>query len=108
LQGISAALNYGVEADAVTPDYYTNIRALFENNSLMYSLFRNKSFDSYDHPHHMNSFVLNETYPFSGIGAGIGFSIGNDRFWLLFNETGDQYMIAVDDWRDYYIGPFGI
>ena len=108
LNGISAALNYGVEADPHLPNYYTNIRAFFEKNSKRYVLFHNKQHDAYGSPQHMNNFVLNQEYLFEGVGAGIGFTIGNSRFRLLFNETGDKYFIAVDDWNDYYIGPFGI
>lgn len=106
LNGISAALNYGIERDPLLDDYYTNIRAFFENNSKRYALFHNRSSDSYDSPQHMNGFVLNEPFPFEGVQAGIGFSIGNQRLRLLFNEVGDRYVIAVDDFRDYYIGPF--
>lgn len=106
LHGISAALNYGIERDALDPDYYTNIRAFFENNHLRYSLFYNRQFDSFGDPKHLDNFVLNESFPFAGVEAGIGFTIGSQRFRLLFNEVGDRYMIAVDDWNDYYIGPF--
>lgn len=108
LKGISAALNYGVEADPVLPDYYTNIRAFFEANSDRYCLFHNRSHNSFDSPRHMNSFVLNEQYVLDGVGAGIGFTLGQQRFRLLFNEAGDTYTIAVDDWNDYYLGPFRI
>lgn len=108
LNGISAALNYGVEEDPTLPNYYTNIRAFFEANSNQYCLFRNKSHNSFDHPHHMNNYVPNQDYLLEGVGAGIGFTLGQQRFHLLFNEAGDTYVIVVDDWNDYYSGPYRI
>jgi thiol-activated cytolysin len=108
LNGISAALNYGVEQDPTWPDNYTNIRAFFEANSNRYSLFHNKSYNAFDSPRNMNSFVLNQEYVLDGVGAGIGFTLGQQRFRLLFNEAGDTFTIAVDDWNDYYLGPFKI
>jgi thiol-activated cytolysin len=108
LNGISAAMNYGVEEDFGFPGYYTNIRAFFEANSERYCLYHNKSSSSFDSPRHMDSFVLNKPYPLDGVGAAIGFKLGQQRFWLLFNAAGDRYVIIVDDWNDYYIGPFRI
>lgn len=108
LNGISAALNYGVEQDPFLPGYYTNIRAFFEANSNRYCLFHNQSHNDFDSPQHMNNFVLNQTYVLDGVGAAIGFTLGAQRFRLLFNAAGDTYTIAVDDWNDYYVGPFRI
>jgi thiol-activated cytolysin len=108
LNGISAAMNYGVEEDPYLPGYFTNIRAFFEANSLRWCLFRNSSSTGFGQVTHMNGFVLNHPYPFAGVGAATGFTLGQQRFRLLFNETGDRYVIAVDDWSDYYIGPFRI
>ncbi len=108
LNGISAAMNYGVEEDPVLPDYYTNIRAFFEANTKRYCLFHNKSSISFDSPRHLDGFVLNHPFPFEGVAAAAGFTLGQQRFRLLFNEVGDRYVIAVDDWNDYYIGPFRI
>ncbi len=108
LNGISAALNYGVESDPLDPNYKTNIRAFFEANSNRYCLFHNVSYNEFDPPRNMNSFVLNQQYVLEGVGAGIGFTLGSQRFRLLFNEAGDTYTIAVDDWNDYYLGPFRI
>lgn len=108
LNGISAAMNYDVEADPILPNYYTNIRAFFEANSKRYCLFHNRSSSSFDPPRHMDGFVLNHPFPFEGVAAAMGFTLGTQRFRLLFNEDGDRYVIAVDDWNDYYIGPFRI
>jgi len=108
LNGISAACNYGVEADPLLPNYNTNIRAFFESNSRRYCLFHNKSSKEFDSPQNMDNFVLNHQYVLDGVGAAIGFTLGAQRFRLLFNEAGDTYMIAVDDWNDYYVGPFRI
>ncbi len=108
LNGISAALNYGVEADPTLPNYYTNIRAFFEANSNRYCLFHNKDYQDFDSPRNINGFVLNYSYPLDGVGAGIGFTLGQQRFRLLFNGDGDRYVIAVDAFEDYYLGPFRI
>lgn len=108
LNGISAALNYGVEEDPFLPNYYTNIRAFFEANSNRYCLFHNKSSKSFDPVHSMNNFVLNHPYELDGVGAAIGFKLGQQRFYLLFNGAGDQYVIVVDAFEDYYTGPFRI
>jgi thiol-activated cytolysin len=108
LNGISAAMNYGVEESPTLPGYYTNIRAFFEADSERYCLFHNQSSASFDPPHHMDSFVLNHPYPLDGVGAAIGFTLGAQRFRLLFNSAGDSYIIAVDSWSDYYTGPFRI
>jgi len=109
LNGISAAMNYGVEEDPFLPGYYTNIRAFFEANSLRYCLFHNKSSKSFDSPKHMNSFVLNHSFPFQGVEAATGFTLGQQRFRLLFNETGDRYVIVVQGgFGEYYSGPFRI
>jgi thiol-activated cytolysin len=106
LNGISAAMNYGVEEDPILPGYYTNVRAFFEANSLRYCLFHNQSSSGFDNPQHMNGFVLNHPFPFGGVAAATGFTLGQQRFRLLFNEDGDRYVIAVEAFEDYYIGPF--
>jgi len=107
LNGISAAMNYGVEEDPNIPGYYTNNRAFFENNSKWYCLFHNKSSKSFDAPKHLNSFVPGKTYPFEGVAAATGFTLGQQRFRMLFNETGDRYVIVIEeDVIDYYSGPF--
>ncbi len=108
LNGISAAMNYGEESDPSLPNYYTNIRAFFEANSNRYCLFHNKSSKSFDPVHPMNNFVLNYPYELDGVGAAIGFKLGQQRFKLLFNGDGDRYVIVVDAFEDYYIGPFRI
>jgi len=106
LNGISASLNYGVEEDPFLPDYYTNIRVFFEANSKRFCLFHNKSSKSFDAPKNMNSFLPGKTYPFEGVAAAAGFTLGQQRFWMLFNETGDRYVIGIDASTDYYTGPF--
>ncbi len=108
LNGISAAMNYGVEASPLDPNYFTNIRAFFEANSKRFVLYRNKEHDNFDGVSHMNNFVLNQDYLFDEVGAAIGFKLGNQRYRLLFNGAGDTYVIAVDAFNDYYIGPFRI
>ncbi len=108
LNGISAALNYGVEEDPFLPNYYTNIRAFFEANSSRYCLFHNQSHNDFDSPQNMNNFVHNQPYVLDGVGAAIGFTLGSQRFRLLFNDAGDTYMIDVYDGNDYYLGPFRI
>jgi len=45
------------------------------------------------------------------IGAGIGFYIGQKRFYLLFNHTGTQYCISGDVYgtgTNEFIGPFDL
>ena len=108
LNGISAALNYGVEEDPFLPGYFTNIRAFFEANSNRFCLFHNKSSKSFDAPKTMNQFVSNKPYPLDGVGAGVGFTLGQQRFWLLFNGAGDQYVIVVGSTNKYYTGPYRI
>ena len=56
----------------------------------------------------MDNFVLNQDYLFHDVGAAIGFKLGNQRYRLLFNGAGDTYVIAVDAFNDYYLGPFKI
>jgi len=36
----------------------------------------------------------NGTLPFDAVGAGIGFDLGNNRQYLLFNKAGTQYVIS--------------
>lgn len=108
LKGTSAALNYGVENSPNDPSQQTNIRAFFEANSQRYCLFHSYDNDGFDWPQDMSQFVLNQDYLLEGVGAGIGFKLGDQRFRLLFNEAGDTYTIVVDDWNDYYLGPYRI
>ena len=108
LKGISAAMNYGVEEDPFLPGYYTNIRAFFEADSERYCLFHNKSSSDFDAPRHMDNFVLNKDYPLEGVGAAVGIKLGQQRYYLLFNDAGDRYVIVVNDWIDYYAGPYRI
>ena len=45
------------------------------------------------------------------VGAGIGFYIGQKRFYMLFNHTGDQYCISGDVYGTgtiEFIGPFDL
>ena len=45
------------------------------------------------------------------VGAGIGFYIGNKRYYLLFNHTGTQYCISGDVFgtgTNEFIGPFDL
>lgn len=45
------------------------------------------------------------------VGAGIGFYIGNKRYYLLFNYTGTQYCISGDVFgtgTNEFIGPFDL
>lgn len=107
LNGISAAMNYGIEEEPFLPGYYTNIRAFFEANSKRFCLFHNKSSKSFDAPKHLNSFI-NKPFPFEGVAAASGFTLGAQRFRMMFNETGDRYVIAIDAASDYYTGPFRI
>jgi thiol-activated cytolysin len=45
------------------------------------------------------------------VGAGIGFDIGQKRFYMLFNHTGDRYCISGDVYgtgTNEFIGPFDL
>jgi thiol-activated cytolysin len=45
------------------------------------------------------------------VGAGIGFYLGNNRYYMLFNHTGTQYAISGDVFgtgSNEFIGPFDL
>lgn len=44
--------------------------------------------------------------PFDKIGAGIGFYLGNNRQFILFNHTGTQYVVS--NGVDMPLGPFDL
>ncbi len=50
----------------------------------------------------------NGTLPFETVGAGIGFYLGNNRQYLLFNKAGTQYVISNEDLNWGFIGPFDL
>ncbi len=111
LTGISALLNYDVQSDLVDPDYKTDRRMAFENNSLHYALYSRRD-DKFDAPRHLNGFVLNEKFPFEeggAVSAAIGFQINDERYRLMFNKEGTKYVVVKPTWGGgTYLGPFGI
>jgi thiol-activated cytolysin len=50
----------------------------------------------------------NGTLPFDSVGAGIGFFLGNNRQYLLFNKAGTQYVISNAELGWGFIGPFDL
>ncbi len=50
----------------------------------------------------------NGTLPFETVGAGIGFYLGNNRQYLLFNKAGTQYVISNEELGWGFIGPFDL
>ena len=50
----------------------------------------------------------NGTLPFDSVGAGIGFDLGNNRQYLLFNKAGTQYVISNAELGWGFIGPFDL
>ncbi|WP_273566942.1 thiol-activated cytolysin family protein [Maribacter halichondriae] len=50
----------------------------------------------------------NGTLPFESVGAGIGFDLGNNRQYLLFNKAGTQYVISNESLGWGFIGPFDL
>ena len=50
----------------------------------------------------------NGTIPFDSVGAGIGFFLGNNLQYLLFNKAGTQYVISNQSLGYGFIGPFDL
>lgn len=109
LTGISALLNYNVEPSLADPNYFTDIRMAFENNSLFYSMFSRRD-NKFEQERHLHSFVVQEEFPFEGsVAAAIGFKLNNERYQLMFNKDGTKYVIVKPTWGGgTYLGPFGI
>ncbi|MDF1699415.1 MAG: thiol-activated cytolysin family protein [Saprospiraceae bacterium] len=109
LTGVSALLNYNVEANATDPNYVTDIRMAFENNSQQYAMFSRRD-NKFASPKHLDGFVLTEDFPFEGgVNAALGFQLNNERYQLMFNEEGTKYVVVQPTWGGgTYLGPFGI
>ena len=105
LNGIGAMLfNYH---DDLGPSY----RYMINKNGNLFSLYKNNP----------NEFEpVNDVEDWAGggipfavkkVGAGIGFYLGQKKFYLLFNYTGDRYCISGDVYGtglNEFIGPFDL
>ena len=92
-----------------SPGYWLDLRMVFEKNTRRYSIFDRRT-NTFDGVRYLDQFVLNNTFPFDGgVAAAAGFELDNTRYRLIFNETGDKYVVAVPTFQGgYYLGPFGL
>lgn len=106
LNGIGAMLFRQQTSDTQSNRYMIN------KDGTQYSIYYNNDGGSFNSP----GFVENWAgggMPFEvkKVGAGIGFYIGEKRFYMLFNHTGTQYCISGDVYgtrSNEFIGPFDL
>jgi len=94
-----------------TSDSQSN-RYMINKDGTQFSLYYNNDGGSFNSVEQVSNWA-NGQMPFEvkKVGAGIGFYIGEKRFYLLFNHTGTQYCISGDVYgtgSNEFIGPFDL
>ena len=85
-------------------------RYMFNKEGSKYSVFYSNS-NSFGSVYNTWQWGPDNTCPFENIGAAIGFYIGNDHFFIHFDESGLKYSVYgnVDgSGNDSFIGPFNL
>ncbi len=85
-------------------------RYMFNKEGNKYSHFNSGS-NSFGAVHNLWEWGPDNTCPFNEVGAGIGFYIGNDRFFILFDESGLKYTVygnVAGSGNETFIGPFNL
>lgn len=106
LNGIGAMLFRYLDPDGPSE------RWMFNSDGTFYSLYSNN-------PNQFGSTSATELWaadyqmPFEldKVGAGIGFFLGNNRYYILFNHTGTQYCVSGNvngNGANEFIGPFDL
>jgi len=105
LNGIGAMLFRYLDPDGPSERY------MFNSDGTFYSLYKNNP-NQFGNTTATELFGPNYQMPFEvdKVGAGIGFYLGNIRYYLLFDNTGTQYCISgnVNGNGDEFIGPFDL
>jgi len=105
LNGIGAMLFNYHDPDGPSRRYMVN------KDGTLFSLYRNNP-NSFDNVANIENWAGGEL-PFAvkKVGAGVGFYIGEKKYYLLFNYTGDKYCISGDVFgtgTNEFIGPFDL
>lgn len=85
-------------------------RHFFNGDGDRYSTYTNNP-NSFEAARHINSFSSQYNCPFDKVGAAIGFYLGDDRFNILFDGSGINYVIYGNvhgSGIDKYLGPFSL
>lgn len=106
LNGIGAMLFKYLDPDGPSE------RWMFNSDGTFYSLYSNNP-NEFGSTSPTELWGANYQMPFDvdEVGAGIGFYLGNNLYYLLFNHTGTQYCLSGDvngNGNDEFIGPFDL
>lgn len=106
LNGIGAMLFRYLDPNGPSQRYMYNVDGTF------YSLYSNNP-NEFGSTSPTELWGANYQMPFEvdKVGAGIGFYLGNNRFYILFDHTGTQYCVSGNvngDGSNGFIGPFDL
>ncbi|MCB9294385.1 MAG: thiol-activated cytolysin family protein [Lewinellaceae bacterium] len=86
-------------------------RVMFNQDGTLWTIYNNNP-QGFSSPKNLNQLFSNHNFPsgMDGVGASIGFDIGDDHFYIFFDKTGRKYTIFgnVNGQGNRYIGPFAI
>jgi thiol-activated cytolysin len=104
LNGIGAMLFRFKDPDGPSQRY------MFNSDGTFYSLYSNNP-NQFGNTSATELWAANYQMPFivDKVSAGIGFFLGNNRYYILFNHTGTQYCVSGDvngNGGNEFIGPF--
>ncbi len=86
-------------------------RLMFNKDGTLWTIYNNNP-QGFTGPKNLNQLFSGHNFPsgMDGVGASIGFDIGDDHFYIFFDKTGKKYTIFgnVNGQGNSYIGPFSI
>jgi thiol-activated cytolysin len=81
-------------------------RWMFDINGQGFALYNRTNNGSFENYQNTDSWPTDSTMPFDRIGGGVGFYIGAERFMLMFDSTGTEYIIVPEIGSGALFGPF--
>ncbi|MCB0548891.1 MAG: thiol-activated cytolysin family protein [Phaeodactylibacter sp.] len=86
-------------------------RIMFNKDGTLWTIYNNNP-QGFSTPKNLNQLFNGHNFPsgMDGVGASIGFDIGDDHFYIFFDKTGRKYTIFgnANGQGNRYIGPFSI
>ena len=86
-------------------------RIMFNKDGTLWTIYNNNP-QSFSSPKNLNQLFSGHNFPsgMDGVGASIGFDIGDDHYYIFFDKSGRKYTIYgnVNGQGNRYIGPFSI